>query len=73
MMTPAEHVSAIEAFSDADDPDGLLEYASNHLADVMPQLSLDQAIRLTALGEWAAMIVNMREFSEQTATAGSAG
>ncbi len=71
-MTPQDFVNEVEAFSQCGNPDGLLEYATAHLADVTPHLNLEQTIRVNELGEWAAMVVSMREFSERMTSATTA-
>ena len=66
-MTPQEFMEQISSFSKCDDPDGLLNFAESHLAEVLPDLSTDKARRVNELGHWASMVVSLREFSEREA------
>ena len=70
-MTPQTFLTRLNEFSQSNDPDGMLAYAEQHLLEVMPDLTASQMRRVNDLGEWAAMVVSLRELSNMDTVANS--
>lgn len=71
-MTPHSFLAELDKFSKSNDPDGMLAFADQHLLEVMPALTASEMRRINALGEWAAMVVSLREYSTHTAASNPA-
>ncbi len=65
-MTPNTFLARLDTYSRANDPEGMLAFAEQHLLEVMPTLSASEMRQINSLGEWAAMVVSMREATAHT-------